>query len=365
MSQAAPYKILPEMFHLWTRLVAGIEGSILWLRPMRPEAEANLRKEANERGIPGDRLIFAPHEPLPQYLARYALADLYLDTFPFGSHTTVNDALFAGLPVLTLAGRSMAARASASQVRAAGLPELIATSHREYESIALALARERERLRALTSRLRSQGRASALFDMDSYARRFEDALLGDCAAARRDARANPSLSRLHGRGADAAAADAPRAARLPFQRVQRKAHGIVGIDQSQGLDHEPLDHRAIEEFGIARGKKRRVTELHHGHEGIRVAELRAQCWRRIAESLVLVAGDERGTLRGDDLLDRFPVGRAQPGLRCERAPPCRGGERTIPARARSPRPRAGVSDVAAAKALIAHSRARRPRSRDP
>ncbi len=177
MSQAAPYKILPEMFDLWTRLVASIDGSVLWLRPMRPEAEANLRKEARQRGIIEDRLIFAPHEPLPQYLARYALADLYLDTFPFGSHTTVNDALFAGLPVLTLAGRSMAARASASQVRAGDLPELIANSHGDYESIALGLARERARLRTLTLRLRNQGHASALFDMDSYAKRFQDALL--------------------------------------------------------------------------------------------------------------------------------------------------------------------------------------------
>ena len=178
MSQAAPYKILPEMFDLWARLVASIDGSVLWLRPMRPEAEANLRMEANRRGIARERLIFSPSEPLPRYLARYRLADLYLDTFPFGSHTTVNDALFAGLPVLTIAGRSMASRASASQVRAAGLPEMIANSHQDYESIALALARERGELQNLTARLRSQGPTSALFDMTSYAKRFENALLG-------------------------------------------------------------------------------------------------------------------------------------------------------------------------------------------
>jgi predicted O-linked N-acetylglucosamine transferase (SPINDLY family) len=176
-SQAAPYKVLPKMFDLWARLVASVDGSVLWLRPMRPEAQANLRNEAMRRGIAGERLIFASSEPMPQYLARYRLADLYLDTYPFGSHTTVNDALFAGLPVLTLAGRSMAARASASQVRAAGLPEMIASSHQDYESIALSLVRNRERLEGLTARLRSQGRTSALFDMTSYARRFEDAVL--------------------------------------------------------------------------------------------------------------------------------------------------------------------------------------------
>ena len=177
ISQAAPYKLLPEMFELWARLLASVEGSVLWLRPMRPEAQANLRSEATRRGIADERLVFASSEPMPKYLARYRLADLYLDTSPFGSHTTVNDALFAGLPVLTIAGRSMAARASASQVRAAGLPEMIASSHQDYESIALALARDRGRLEDLTARLRRQGRTSALFDMTGYARRFADAVL--------------------------------------------------------------------------------------------------------------------------------------------------------------------------------------------
>jgi len=165
------------MFDLWARLVANVDGSVLWLRPMRPEAERNLRNEGRRRGLADERMIFAPSEPLPQYLARFRIADLYLDTYPFGSHTTVNDALFAGLPVLTLAGRSMAARASASQVNAAGLPEMIASSHWHYESIALGLSDDRARLKALTTRLRDQGRASPLFDMDSYAKRFEEALL--------------------------------------------------------------------------------------------------------------------------------------------------------------------------------------------
>src|SRR5260370_34293764 len=114
---------------------------------------------------------------MAQCLSRYRLADLYLDTYPFGSHTTVNDALFAGLPVLTLVGRSMAARASASQLRAAGFPEMIASSHEDYESIALALVRNRARLEDLTARLRSQGQTSALFDMNSYTGRFEETVL--------------------------------------------------------------------------------------------------------------------------------------------------------------------------------------------
>jgi len=176
MSQAAPYKIGPRMFDVWARIVARVDGSVLWLRPMRPEAERNLRREAVRRGIAKERLIFAPNEALPRYLARYALADLYLDTYPFGSHTTVNDALFAALPVLTLAGRSMAARASASQLAAAGCAEMIATSLESYEALAIDLAGDRARLAAVAASLRRQGNAFPLFDMKRYARRFEDAV---------------------------------------------------------------------------------------------------------------------------------------------------------------------------------------------
>lgn len=176
-AHSAPYKIIPPMFDLWMRLLREVDGSVLWLRPMRPQAEENLKREAMSRGIGQERLVFAPREHVERYLARFVLADLYLDTYPFGSHTTVNDALFAGLPVLTLAGRSMAARASASQLTAADLPELIATSHDEYAAIAIALARDRPRLANLASKLRRGRRASPLFDMNAYARGFQDTLL--------------------------------------------------------------------------------------------------------------------------------------------------------------------------------------------
>jgi protein O-GlcNAc transferase len=176
-SQAAPYKINPDLFALWMRLLARVDDSVLWLRPMPAIAEANLRREAEARGIGAGRLVFAPHEPAPRYLARFRLADLYLDTSPFGSHTAVNDALFAGLPVLTLSGRGMAARASASQLLAAGLPELIATTQEQYEAIALALVNDRARLAQLAAGLRDGGSARALFDMPRYTREFEAMLL--------------------------------------------------------------------------------------------------------------------------------------------------------------------------------------------
>ena len=173
VAPAAPYKILPDMFDVWMRLLRHLPDALLWLRPLDVAAQTNLRAEADRRGVDAQRLVFAPNEPLSRYLARYALGDLYLDTHPFGSHTTVSDALLAGLPVLTVAGRSMAARASAAQVRAAGLHELVAPSTAQYEAIARNLAHERHRLRALTDRLRAEGRASALFDMARYAQAFE------------------------------------------------------------------------------------------------------------------------------------------------------------------------------------------------
>jgi predicted O-linked N-acetylglucosamine transferase (SPINDLY family) len=176
MNQAAAYKIQPPLFDVWMRLLRSLPDALLWLRPADHAVQKNLREEADRRGVDPRRLVFAPSEPVPRYLARYELADLYLDTCPFGSHTTVNDALSAKLPVLTIAGRSMAARASASQLRAASLPELIATSSAEYESIARSLAGDRWRLDGLAGRLRRDGGASALFDMQRYARAFETAM---------------------------------------------------------------------------------------------------------------------------------------------------------------------------------------------
>lgn len=173
---AAPYKILPPVYDLWMRLLLSLPDAVLWLRSVSASTEANLRAEAERRSVDPRRLVFAPAEPWPRYLARFALADLFLDTYPFGSHTTVNDALFAGLPVLAIAGRSMAARASAAQLRAAGLAELVAAGASEYEGIAGDLARAGDRLRALRARLRDGRGSCALFDMGAYTRAFEAAL---------------------------------------------------------------------------------------------------------------------------------------------------------------------------------------------
>ncbi len=173
---SAAYKILPERFDAWMEVLRAVPGSVLWLRTMGGVAARRLQLRAASRGVDPARLLIAGNEPVPRYIARYRLADLFLDTWPFGSHTTVNDALFAGLPVLTQAGRTFASRASASQVIAAGLPELVANSLQDYVDGAIALGSDRTRLVELSARLRANRSRLPYFDLDAYARAFEAAV---------------------------------------------------------------------------------------------------------------------------------------------------------------------------------------------
>jgi protein O-GlcNAc transferase len=172
----AAYKINPPMFGIWMRLLAQAPGSVLWLRTMGPEARANLRREAERRGVSPERLIFAPHVAnMGEHLARQSLADLYLDTLPYNAHSTACDALWAGVPVLTCAGQGLAARAAASALTAAGLTELITESAREYEDLALQLARHPDRLRDVRARLAQNRSAAPLFDTARFSRHLEAA----------------------------------------------------------------------------------------------------------------------------------------------------------------------------------------------
>jgi predicted O-linked N-acetylglucosamine transferase (SPINDLY family) len=174
---ASSYKILPDVFDIWMRLLARHAQAVLWLRDFGEETNSRLKSEMSLRGVAPERAIFTPAEPLKRYLARFALADIYLDTAPFGAHTTVNDALFAGLPVLTQNGASFAGRASASQVIAAGLPELVASNAVQYHSIADGLLSDRATLDNLTKRLQTNRDTTPLFDMKRYTREFERAIL--------------------------------------------------------------------------------------------------------------------------------------------------------------------------------------------
>jgi predicted O-linked N-acetylglucosamine transferase (SPINDLY family) len=170
------FKILPAVFAIWMRLLQAIPASILWLLASDAEATANLRREAAAAGIDPSRLIFAPKVPQEQHLARHAAADLFLDTFPYGAHTTTNDALLAGLPVLTCAGETLVTRLAGSQLHAIGLPELVTADLAEYETLAVRLAREPQTLAALRARLAANRRSQPLFDMAGYTRDFENGL---------------------------------------------------------------------------------------------------------------------------------------------------------------------------------------------
>ncbi len=169
------YKITPDLFDIWMRLLRQVEGSVLWLRRAEATTMTNLRREAEARGIAADRLIFADRLPMAEHLARHRVADLFLDTLPYNAHATAADALWAGLPVLTCAGQAYAARVAASLLTALGLPELIVGDWAAYEALALRLARDPQYLGALQAKLEANRRAGLLFDTQRMSRDLEQA----------------------------------------------------------------------------------------------------------------------------------------------------------------------------------------------
>jgi len=178
------YKLAPEIFAIWMRLLRNRPDSVLWLLHDRDTANANLRREAEKQGVAAGRLIFAPLTPQEQHLARIALADLFLDTLPYNAHTTASDALWAGVPLITCRGTAFAGRVAASLLTAAGLPELIAEDLAAYEALAAALAEDRSRLADLRARLARQRQTCALFDTARFTRHLEAAYRAMIARAR-------------------------------------------------------------------------------------------------------------------------------------------------------------------------------------
>jgi protein O-GlcNAc transferase len=158
------YKISPAFFDIWMRLLRAVPGSVLWLLEANELVKANLCSEAEKRGVEAERLVFAPRVGPAEHLGRHRHADLFLDTLPCNAHTTASDALWAGLPVLTCCGDTFAGRVAASLLTAVGMRELVAASLEEYELIALALARDPQRLIALRQKLADHRDASSLFD---------------------------------------------------------------------------------------------------------------------------------------------------------------------------------------------------------
>lgn len=169
-------KINQSVFHTWMRILAAVEGSVLWLTAMDEYAIGNLRKEAARRGVDPMRLVFAERVPtMAQHVARQQLADLFLDTLPYNAHSTAMDALSAGLPVLTQIGESYAARVTASLLTTLELPELIVTRSDAYEARAIELARNPPALLKIRKKIMAAHRKSALFDTARYTRNLESA----------------------------------------------------------------------------------------------------------------------------------------------------------------------------------------------
>ena len=172
------YKVTPEIFEIWLKLLGAIDHSVLWLREPQAAAAEALRSRLATRGLDPGRLVFAPLvAAASEHRARIAQADVALDCFPYGSHTTASDILWAGVPLVALMGETYAARASASVLTAAGLPELITRSLDDYQRLALRLASDREELARLKQRVQDRRRSAALFDTARFTRNLEKAFI--------------------------------------------------------------------------------------------------------------------------------------------------------------------------------------------
>lgn len=173
-----PFKILPDVFDVWMRLLTAVDGSVLWLLDAGEIARKNLCMEAERRGVAGDRLVFARRTAPADHLERHHLADLFVDTLPYNAHTTASDALWAGLPMLTCSGSTFASRVASSLLNAVGLSELITHSLEEYEALALKIARDKGFLARLKARLSVNRETYPLFDTERFTRHIEVAYVG-------------------------------------------------------------------------------------------------------------------------------------------------------------------------------------------
>ena len=171
------FKITPTTFDGWGRILEQVDGSVLLIYADNESAKVNLTKEIVLRDINPNRLIFGKRLPKPEYLARYRVADLFLDTLPYNAGTTASDALRMGLPVLTCVGKSFASRMAASVINAINLPELITTTQEQYESLAIELATNPEKLKIIKDKLVNNLSTAPLYDTPLFTRRLESAYL--------------------------------------------------------------------------------------------------------------------------------------------------------------------------------------------
>lgn len=189
-------KITPHVFDRWMEILKRTPGSVLWLLDSNPETNARLRDAAEARGVDRTRLVFAQKLQNAFHLARYRLADLFLDTTPYGAHTTASDALWMAVPVLTWSGRCFASRVCGSLVRSAGLPELVVDSARAYVEKAIEIGADRAKAQALRDALEANRDSCVLFDMDLLAGKLEDLYREMIAEYQAGQRPRPNLTNL-------------------------------------------------------------------------------------------------------------------------------------------------------------------------
>lgn len=169
------YKISPYIFDSWMNILKESPGSVLWIAEKNEMAKRNIKKESLARGVDPSRIIFANILPLPEYLARFKLADLFLDTFPYSAGTVASDSLRMEVPLIALQGRTFASRMSASLLHAINMPELITNSNKEYESLAIYLYKDRIKYDSIKRKIQRELARSALFDIERTTRSIERA----------------------------------------------------------------------------------------------------------------------------------------------------------------------------------------------
>jgi predicted O-linked N-acetylglucosamine transferase (SPINDLY family) len=168
------YKISPNEFDIWMRLLTKVENSVLWLRKSNQFSIINIKNEAQKRKVDPSRLVFADELPMDEHLARQRLADLFLDTFAFNAHTTATEALWAGLPIVTKLGKGFAARVAGSLLNAVDLPELITETEEDYEALILKLATNPTKLAKIKEKLANNRLNQPLFNTELYTRHLEN-----------------------------------------------------------------------------------------------------------------------------------------------------------------------------------------------
>jgi predicted O-linked N-acetylglucosamine transferase (SPINDLY family) len=169
------YKLTPATFDSWAKILKAVDGSLLIVFASNEISKANLSKEILKRGVEPSRLIFGASLARPEYMARYRVADLFLDTQPYNAGTTASDALRMGLPMITLMGESYQSRMGASILKALNLPELITSTPEEYESLAIALANNRDQLKNIKEKLKTNLSSSPLYDTNLFTMNLESA----------------------------------------------------------------------------------------------------------------------------------------------------------------------------------------------